>query len=136
MNAEIREHYLYTLKELGDQRGGLIAITAEEDVPFPIKRVFYNFKTTNDAIRGSHANIHSSFVMISLSGSCRVDVDDGRKKTEYLLDNPQKALYIGKGLWKEMWDFTADSVLLILSDHVYDTNEYIRNYEEYLNYVG
>lgn len=129
----LKTHYLYTLKELGDRRGGLIAVTAEVEIPFPIRRVFYNYRTSNDAVRGNHANIHSSFVMVSLNGSCMVEVDEGDQKTEYFLDNPAKALYIGKGLWKVMRDFSEDNVLMVLSDHEYDENEYIRSYDDYLD---
>lgn len=133
-------HYLFTLKELGDIRGGMIAITGEEDVPFAIKRIFYSYKTGRDEVRGNHANIRSSFVMISVSGSCIVEVDEGNCgsgcRTGYLLDSPEKALFIGKGLWKTMREFSEDNVLLVLSDCAYDPDEYIRDYDDYLKLLN
>lgn len=134
MNIEPKTHYLYTLKELGDQRGGLIVVNSEAEIPFIIKRVFYNYKTSEDAIRGGHANISSSFVMVSVNGSCVVEVDEGGMTKEYLLDSPEKALFIGKGLWKSMRGFSADNVLLVFSDNPYDANEYIQSYEDYINF--
>lgn len=133
MEAESKKHYLYRLKELGDQRGGLVAVTSEVEIPFPIRRVFYNYRTLNEVIRGNHANKISNFVLISIVGSCVVDVDEIHKTTQYVLDSPDKALFIGNGLWKIMKDFSEDNVLLVFSDYEYDEKEYIRNYEDYLN---
>lgn len=135
MNLNIKTHYQYELKELGDDRGGLIVLNSEAEIPFKIKRVFYNFRTLNDAVRGNHSNIYSSFVMISVNGSCVVEVDDGNQKTSYGLDSPNKALFIEKGLWKTMKDFSDDNVLLVFSDWEYDPNEYISNYDEYIKLV-
>lgn len=135
LNQENRNHYLYKLKELGDDRGGMIVINPGIETPFTIRRLFYNYKTSPDAIRANHANSRSSFVMISLSGSCNVEVDEGNRVTEYRLDSPDKALFVGKGLWKIMKDYSDDNVLLILSDQEYDPKEYIRNYDDYINFL-
>lgn len=129
----VNTHYIFNLKDLGDERGGLTVLTSGVEIPFEIKRVFYNFNTKEGVERGNHANIRSSFVFISLSGSCLVEVDDGTYKHEYLLDEPTKALFVGKGIWKTMKDFSEDNVLLILSDNSYDATEYIKDYGEYVN---
>lgn len=125
-------HYMIPLKELGDSRGGMAVVNSQEEIPFGIKRAFYCYHTDQNAERGNHANINSSFVMISLAGSCSVMVDDGSITTDYLLGSPLEALYIGKGLWKTMHRFSSDNILLVLSDCNYDPNEYIRDYEQYV----
>lgn len=129
------KHYILNFKELGDARGGLAVINSNEEVPFNIARVFYNYNTGKDVIRGDHANRNSCFVMVSLAGACIVEVDDGKSKTEYILDDPHKGLYVGKMLWKVMKNFSKDNVLLILSDCKYDEKEYIRVYDAFLEEV-
>ena len=131
-----RQHYLYEIKNLGDERGGLVVVNSGEETPFEIKRIFYIYNTQENIERGNHANIKSSFVMISLAGSCVVEVDDNFVKREYLLDSPTKALFIGNQLWKTMKDFSKDNVLLVFSDNKYDENEYIREYEKYINIMN
>lgn len=131
----VNTHYIFYLKDLGDERGGLAVITSGIEIPFEIKRVFYNFNTKKGVERGGHANIRSSFVFISLSGSCLIEVDDGTDKYEYLLDEPTKALFVGKGIWKTMKGFSSNNVLLILSDCAYDETEYIKDYDEYLSRI-
>ena len=130
------QHYLYAIKELGDERGGLAVINSGVETPFNIERVFYNYNTIKNTIRGNHANSKSSFVIISLAGSCLIEIDDGMAKEKYILDSPTKALYIGRGLWKTMKNFSKDNILLILSDCIYDETEYIRNYSEYLKTIN
>ncbi|MBR0599534.1 sugar 3,4-ketoisomerase [Sinanaerobacter chloroacetimidivorans] len=132
MDSNSKRHYQYELTELGDNRGGLIVLNSEGEIPFRIKRVFYIYKTQYGSIRGNHSNIDSSFVMISVNGSCIVEVDDGFQRTTYKLDSPTKALYIEKGLWKTMKDFSDDNVLLVFSDNEYNPNEYINNYDDYV----
>lgn len=128
----MKSHYIIPLKELGDSRGGMAVVNSQKEIPFGIKRAFYCYHTDQKAERGNHANINSSFVMISLAGACTVTIDDGLCTTDYLLGSPLEALYIGKGLWKKMHRFSKDSVLLIFSDSNYDPNEYIRDYEQYV----
>ena len=125
-------HYLYELKQLGDERGGLVVLSKNEELPFDVKRFFYVYNTKKNAIRGNHSNIRSSFLMISVKGSCEVVIDDSIEKYEYILDSPTKALFVGKGLWKVMKNFSDDNVLLIFSDHNYDEHEYVKDYQEYI----
>ena len=121
------------LNELGDERGGLVVI--EEDdllVPFPIKRVFYEYNTACDITRGNHANKNSKFAMVSISGYCTIEIDDGKDKKKYKLDSPLKLLIVDKMTWKIMKEFSKDNILLVLSDHKYDGSEYITDYDEFL----
>ena len=119
-----------------DERGKLIALESEKEIPFLIKRIFYIFDSDTglDTIRGKHANIKSSFVFISVSGSCKIKVYDQSGKTSiFELNSPNQALFVPAMIWKEMFSFSPNSVLLVLSDEKYDANEYINDYKDYCN---
>ena len=127
---------LYTLKNFGDERGSLIPIEEGNNVDFDVKRVFYIYGTTDGTRRGVHANRDSEFLMVVISGSCKVLVDDGHNKEIIELNHPNQALYLDKMVWKEMYDFSYNSVLLVISNQKYNENEYIRDYEEFLKAVS
>lgn len=115
----------------GDHRGQMVVVEGNRDIPFEIKRIFYSYGADSDVIRGQHANRRSDFVLINVAGSCKVRVCDGKGYEEVIdLDRPHVGLYIPKMVWKDMYDFSPDSVLLVLSSEHYDATEYIRNYEE------
>lgn len=123
---------LLKFKEMGDARGKLVAIEANQDVPFEIKRIFYIYGTDSTAVRGQHANRNSEFIFINVAGSSKVKISDGTHEKVVVLDQPGAGLYMPKMVWKEMYDFSPDSVLLVLTNTHYDGNEYIRDYDEYL----
>lgn len=118
--------------ELGDERGHLVVAEFPHNIPFVIKRIFYIYGSDKNIVRGKHANKRSEFVLINVSGSCKVKIDTGKDQKIINLDKPHKGLYLNKMVWKDMYDFSADSVLLVLSNIAYDPNEYIRDYNEYL----
>ncbi len=116
----------------GDYRGHLVIIEGNIDIPFEIKRAFYIFGSQNNVVRGQHANIKTEFVLINIAGSSKVRIKDGRGKERiYCLDRPHMGIYIPIMVWKEMYDFSEDSVLLCLASKHYDASEYIKDYEEY-----
>ena len=119
-------------KDLGDERGKLVVIEGEKDIPFDIKRAFYIYGSDSDVVRGEHANINSEFVLINVAGKSKVLITDGTEKEIVVLDKPMMGVYLPKMIWKEMYDFSEDSVLLVLASTHYDGTEYIRNYDEYI----
>lgn len=123
-------------QEHGDGRGKLIALEGGEEIPFGIRRIFYIYGMDKDAIRGQHANRNSKFIMISLSGTAKIKVDDGRNSRTFVLDKPNQGLFIPEMTWKEMSDFSVNSVLLVLSDETYNAGEYIRDYHEFVKEVS
>ena len=129
---ENRRHYLYEIKPFCDGDGNLAVIEECAQIPFKIKRIFYEYGVDKTSLRGMHANRNSRFCLIAVSGSCSVIVEDGFSKTVYELDKPHKVLYLDKMIWKTMTNFSKDCVLLVLSDYLYDKNEYIRDFDEYL----
>ncbi len=121
--------------DLGDERGNLVVVEGGSAIPFEIKRIFYIYGSDDRVVRGKHANLRSEFVMINVSGTSRVKVDNGSQSRIIELNRPRMGLYLKSMVWKEMYDFSADSVLLVLSNEHYDPEEYIRDYEDYLNVV-
>lgn len=122
--------------EFGDERGNLVvAECGGIDVPFDVKRVFYIYGSDSDIIRGCHANRRTEFVLINVAGSSKVKIDNGNETTIVELNRPRMGLYLPVMLWKEMYDFSEDSVLLVLCSEHYDGNEYIRDYNEFIKEV-
>lgn len=127
---------LIYFKQLGDERGRLVALEGNKDIPFNIERIFYIYGTEEDVARGQHANKRSEFILVNVHGSSKVKIDYGDRSEIYELNNPYTALYIPKMVWKDMYDFSKDSVLLVLSNEPYDSSEYIADYDEYLKELG
>ena len=119
----------------GDSRGSLIALEANKDIPFEIKRVYYIFDTKEGVVRGHHEHKTLEQVLICVSGSCIIVMDDGKERSEVLLDKPNIGLYVGPNMWHEMKDFTPDAVLLVLASDFYKEADYIRDYSEFLAYL-
>lgn len=129
------KHRVIKFKQKGDDRGHLVIVEGMVDIPFEIKRIFYIYGSEMDVVRGNHANRKSEFVLINVSGQSKVKVDDGFETEIVELNEPHMGIYIPHMVWKEMYDFSKDSVLLVLSNLHYDPEEYIRNYELYLEEV-
>ena len=125
----------YTFKPHGDDRGQLVAIEQLKDVPFDIKRVYYMYDTTTGVRRGFHAHKCLEQILICVHGSCKILLDDGFERAEVSLDEPNKGLYIANNMWREMFDFSSDAVLMVLASTTYDEADYIRDYDEFLEYV-
>ena len=121
----------------GDERGHLVIVEGEKDIPFEIKRAFYIYGSSNDVIRGQHANRKSEFVLINVAGKSKVKVKDGEgNEAIYCLNRPHTGIYLPTMVWKDMYDFSEDSVLLVLASTHYDGSEYIRNYDDYIKEVS
>ena len=121
----------------GDERGHLVIVEGMEDIPFDIKRIFYIYGSDKDVIRGQHANRESEFVLINVAGTSKGKVKDGKgNEAIYYLNRPHTGIYLPKMVWKDMYDFSEDSVLLCLASTHYDSTEYIRNYDEFVKVVN
>ena len=120
-----------SFQDLGDERGKLVVVEGGQTVPFEIKRVFYIYGSDSTVIRGQHANRESEFVLINVAGKSRVRITDCREEFVVDLDRPMIGVYIPKMVWKDMYDFSPDSVLLVLASTHYDGEEYIRDFDDY-----
>lgn len=123
------------LEEHGDERGTLISLEQMKNIPFEIKRVYYMFDTVHGVRRGFHAHKCLKQILICVKGSCKILLDDGTEKTEVILDRPNKGLIIDSHIWREMFDFSEDAVLMVLASELYDEADYIRNYDEFIKYI-
>lgn len=136
MNCKDKVRMLEFLQN-GDSRGRMVVIENMKDIPFEIKRIFYIYGTDTDTVRGQHANRKSEFVLINVAGKSKVKILDGTgNETIFSLENPYTGIYIPKMIWKDMYDFSEDSVLLVLSNEPYDAEEYIRDYSDYVKIVN
>ena len=122
--------------DLGDERGKLVVIEGNQSIPFDIKRVFYIYGSDDSVIRGQHANRESEFVLINVAGTSKVKITDGKEEFVVELNKPMMGVYIPSMVWKDMYDFSSDSVLLVLASTHYDGKEYIRDFDEYLNIIN
>lgn len=123
---------LIPLQTHGDNRGSLVALEEGRNIPFEIKRIYYLFKTKEGVRRGLHAHNKLKQLAIAVRGSCRFVLDDGKEKVEILLDNPAQGLLIESFMWREMYDFSDDCVLMVLADQLYDEADYVRDYNQFL----
>lgn len=122
--------------EYGDNRGHLVIIEGEIDIPFSIKRAFYIYGSKTDVIRGQHANKKTQFVLINVAGKSKVRVRDGEgNEAIYCLNRPHTGIYLSTMVWKDMYEFSEDSVLLVLASEHYDPTEYIRDYDEFVKAI-
>ncbi len=121
----------------GDERGHLVIVEGMRDIPFEIKRIFYIYGSDREVIRGQHANRESEFVLINVAGTSKVRTKDGKgNEMIYSLNRPHTGIYLPKMIWKDMYDFSDDSVLLCLASTHYNPDEYIRSYDEFLRIVN
>ncbi|HAW1554456.1 TPA: WxcM-like domain-containing protein [Escherichia coli] len=123
------------LQKHGDERGMLVALEQAKNIPFEIKRVYYMFGTQGNVRRGYHAHKKIRQVAIPLNGSCRFHLDNGREKVDVVLDDPALGLLIEPGVWHEMYDYSKNCILLVLASDIYDENDYIRNYEDFMRSI-
>ena len=121
----------------GDERGHLVIVEGMQDIPFEIKRIFYIYGSDTTVVRGQHANKESKFVLINVSGQSKVKVKDGKgNEAVFSLNRPHTGIYLPQMVWKDMYDFSEDSVLLCLASEHYKAEEYIRDYDEFVKIVN
>lgn len=125
----------YKFQPHGDERGQLVALEENKDIPFKIRRVYYMYDTGAGVTRGYHAHKHLEQILICVHGSCKIRLDDGYEKIVVPLDKPNEGLYVSNAMWREMFDFSSDAVLLVLASELYDESDYIRNYDDFLRFV-
>lgn len=121
---------------LGDDRGSLVALEGRGTIPFAIKRVYYLFRTKKDITRGMHAHSDLKQVMLCVTGSCKILLDNGVVKESTILNSPTKGLLVEGLVWREMSQFSPNCVLLVIASEHFDETDYIRDYEEFKRMVN
>lgn len=125
----------YVFQPHGDDRGQLVSLEEFKDIPFRIKRVYYMYDTIADVVRGKHAHKTLEQILICIHGSCKIMLDNGHEKKVVPLEKPYEGLYVSNVMWREMFDFSPDAVLMVLASELYDESDYIRNYDDFLEYL-
>ena len=125
----------YMFQPHGDERGQLVALEEFRDIPFRIRRVYYMYDTVPGVVRGGHAHRQLEQILICIHGSCRIRLDNGTEKKIVPLEKPYEGLYVANDMWREMYDFSPDAVLMVLASELYDEADYIRDYDTFLTYV-
>ena len=134
-NRSIDDVEIISIPKIIDEEGrGKLSVIEKSIVPFEIKRVYYLYDVPSDAFRGGHAHKNLIQFMIALSGSFEVKIDDGSNNKKVMLNKPNQGLLIASGIWREMDNFSAGSVCLVLASEFFDESDYFRDYNTFLNY--
>ena len=128
----INECKVVKLRKISDPRGNLTVIERNKDVPFQIKRIYYIYDVPTGEYRGAHAHKRLEQLMVAVSGSFDVRIDNGKGRRTFTLNRPYEGLYIPKMTWRDMDNFSSGSICLVLASDYYDESDYIRNYDEFL----
>ena len=121
-----------SLPKISDPRGNLTFIEGGNHIPFDIQRVYYLYDVPGGAERGGHAHKGLSQLIIAMSGSFDVVLDDGFEKKRYHLNRSYSGLYVCPMIWRELDNFSSGSVCMVLASNRYDESDYYRNYDDYL----
>ncbi len=119
-------------KVLGDERGQLIALEGNRQIPFEVKRVFYIYGTQPNTPRGNHAHYKTKQYLVAVHGSCKITLDNGKTKKTYDLNKPNLGLFQDAMIWGTMHTFSQNCVLMVLADTYYDADDYITDYNDFL----
>lgn len=131
------KYKLIEIEKIIDKDGrGSLSVIENGIIPFPIKRVYYLYDVPSDAYRGGHAHKIQESFLIALSGSFEVILDDGVTKEKVMLNKPNIGLYIPTKIWREIDNFSSGAVCLVLASNQFNNDEYIRDYDEFLSFVG
>lgn len=126
---------LTKLKFVSDLRGDLSVTDVEKEIPFEVKRIFWVYNVPSERVRGSHVHRQLHEFLICMKGSVSVVVDDGNCREELILNDPSVGLHLPPIVWRTLYKYSPDAVLLVLASHEYDPSDYIRDYEEFLTSV-
>lgn len=131
----MEEPRIIQLPKISDPRGNLSVIEEFKDIPFKIERTYWIYDVPGGEKRGGHAYKENQELIVALSGSFDVLLDDGKEKKMFSLNRSYNGLYVPKGMWREMENFSTNSLALVLSSTKYDAEDYIRDYDEFLKLV-
>lgn len=123
------------LPRIYDPRGNLTVVEQLKEVPFDIKRVYWTYDVPGGESRGGHAHKKCQSFIIAVSGSFTVRLDDGHRHETYHLNHPYQGLLINTGVWRTLEDFSSGAVCLALASELFDENDYIREYDDFIRYV-
>ena len=122
---------LIDLPKIIDPRGNLTVAEQQKEVPFKMERVYWTYDVPSGESRGGHAHKTCEEVIVAVSGSFDVTLDNGECRETYHLNHPYQGLYVGTGIWRKLEDFSSGAVCLVMASHLFEEEDYIRDYDEY-----
>lgn len=135
MKSSITEVKIINLPKIEDPRGNLSFIEEENHIPFKIERTYWIYDVPGGQVRGGHAFKEQQELIVALSGSFEVLVDDGKEQKTFSLNRSYNGLYIPAGLWRQMNNFSTNSLAMVLSSTHFSKNDYIHDYSDFLKYT-
>ncbi len=132
--ATVFDCSLIHLGQIGDRQGHVTVLTNHAEIPFAINRIFYLYDIPGGESRGAHAHKQCHQFLVAASGSFEVLLDDGKTKRQVMLNSPKTGLHIPPGIWASEINFSSGAICLVMASHAYEESDYLRNYEDYLNY--
>jgi hypothetical protein len=133
-NSLVSECNVIELTQVNNRAGNISIIEQYSSVPFSIERIYYLYDTPCSESRGGHAHKELSQLIVAASGSFNLTLDDGISSKSFFLNNPNQGLLVVPGIWRDLRDFSSGSICLVLASHKYDVSDYLRDYQEFLNY--
>jgi hypothetical protein len=131
-NSTVFNCNVLTLPKIHNRAGNITALNNAMDIPFDVNRVYYLYDVPGGENRGGHAHKELQQLIVAISGSFDITIDDGRAKKTVSLNRPYFGLHIIPGIWRDLTNFSSGAICLVLASHKYDANDYIRNYEEFI----
>lgn len=129
---DLQDVRVIELPKILDRRGNLSIVEENKEIPFKIKRTYWIYDVPGGEIRGGHAYNENQEFIIALSGSFDIIIDDGKARRKFSLNRSYYGLYVSQQLWRQIENFSTNSLALVLSSTIYDENDYIREYEKFL----
>lgn len=127
---------IINLHKVVDPRGNLTVAENGKDIPFNVSRVYWVYDVPSGESRGGHAHKHCREFIIAVSGSFTVTLDNGKDKKTFLLNHPYQGLFVDTNVWRTLDDFSSGAVCLVLAEDPFDEDDYIREYQDYLDYIS
>lgn len=135
-SSRIESCQLLAFPPISDKRGDIGVIEAMRDIPFDIKRIYYSYNTPNSVVRGGHAHKKLHQLIMAISGSFDVMLDDGHTKRGVTLNQRDQGLYICPLIWRDLANFSKEAVCLVLASDYYDEMDYIRDYKDFISFLS
>jgi hypothetical protein len=135
MKITVFDCTLLELHRINNRSGNITAIQNNDEIPFDVKRIFYLYDIPGGESRGAHAHKECHQFLVAASGSFEVQLDDGKVKKTVMLNQPYRGLHIPPGIWASEVNFSSGAICLVLASHKYDENDYLRNYDEFLESI-
>jgi hypothetical protein len=135
-NSSVFDCSILPLSKIHNRAGNITVVTGNDTLPFPIRRIYYLYDVPGGEERGGHAHRNLYQLIVAVSGSFEVMLDDGKNKKIVRLNRPDYGLMVTPGIWRELFEFSSGSVCLVLASEVYSAQDYIRDYSEFTEIKG